>query len=239
MLPSMQSLAIGGIDTDTGKSIATGLLARYLLQHHKKVCTLKLVQTGCDGISDDIRLHRQLMGQELSEQDRQGLTCPYIFSFPASPLLAAKLAGQQIEEEVLNNALNTLRQQFEWVLVEGAGGLLVPLNEHLLLLDYFAKLRLPLVLVTSPRLGSINHTRLSLEAIRARGIELLGLVYNLHGNHPPEIVQDTLHECKKALGDYGFAPRVVLLPDMKESTAVAWNTILPLAEVQSVQTNPE
>lgn len=226
MVHPNQSIAIGGIDTDTGKSIATGLLASYLLQQHKKVCTLKLVQTGCDGVSDDIRLHRQLMGVELSEQDRQGLTCPYIFRFPASPLLAAQLAGQHIEEQVLNDALKSLQQQYEWVLVEGAGGLLVPLNEDLLLLDYFAKQRLPLVLVTSPRLGSINHTRLSLEAIRARGIDLLGLVYNLHGNHPPEIVQDTLNECKKALSDYGFAPRVVLLPDMRESTAVAWNNIL-------------
>lgn len=226
-MPSqIQSIAIGGIDTDAGKSIVTGLLARYLLHQQKKVCTLKLVQTGCEGLADDIKLHRQLMGQELSEYDRQGITCPYIFPFPASPCLAAKLAGRTIEEETLDNALATLREHFQWVLVEGAGGLLVPLNEHLLLLDYFAKKQLPLLLVTSPRLGSINHTRLSLEAIRARGIELLGLVYNLHGNHPPEIVQDTMYECRKALTEYGFAPRMVLLPDMRESTAVAWNTVL-------------
>ena len=221
-----KSIAIGGIDTDAGKSIVTGLLARHLLSQGYTVCTLKLVQTGCEGIADDIRLHRQLMGQELSGFDRQGITCPYIFPFPASPSLAARMVGKRIEEGVLNAALEKLQEHFAWVLVEGAGGLLVPLNEDLLLLDYLAKRHLPLLLVTSPRLGSINHTRLSLEAIRARKIELLGLVYNLHGNHPKEIVQDTLHECKIALAEYGFAPRLVLIPDMRESTAAAWETIL-------------
>ncbi len=224
------TIAIGGIDTDAGKSIVTGLLGRYLLQQGHEVTTLKLVQTGCTEIADDIRMHRQLMGQPLTEMDRDGTTCPYVFPFPASPSLSAKMAKQRIEPEVLDLAMARLQEAYEWVLVEGAGGLLVPLNDSLLLLDYLAAKNLPLILVTSARLGSINHTRLSLEAIRARQINLLGLAYNLHGNHPKEIVQDTLHECRKALRAYGFAENIVVVPDMKESTSAPWQNLITAAE---------
>lgn len=221
-----RAIAVAGIDTDVGKSYATGLLARYLAQQGHAVTTLKLVQTGCQEISDDIKLHRRLMGQPLSEFDRNGTTCPYLFPFPASPRLAARMAGTTIETSVLDQAMATLLLHFDWLLVEGAGGLLVPLNAQWRLLDYYAARRLPLVLVTSPRLGSINHTRLSLEAIKARGIPLLGMVYNLFGEHPWEIVQDTLQECRQALADYGYAETIVLVSDTRESMTAAWAPLL-------------
>lgn len=226
MSANQRTLAIGGIDTDVGKTYATGLLARYLHQQGHAITTLKLVQTGCTAASDDIKLHRQLMGQPLSSFDQEGTTCPYLFPFPASPRLSARMVGSTIETPVLDQAMATLQAHHDWLLVEGAGGLLVPLNNTLLLLDYYAARRLPMILVTSPRLGSINHTRLSLEAIKARSIPLLGLVYNLHGVFPREIVQDTLVESRRALVDYGFSETVVLLPDAKESTAVAWQALL-------------
>ena len=220
------TIAVGGIDTDAGKSVVTGLLARHLLDQGRAVTTLKLVQTGCTGTAEDIVQHRRLMGQALTDWDRDGTTCPYVFPFPASPLLAARLAGAEIDTTVLDRSIETLRQRHEWLLVEAAGGLLVPLQEHLVLLDYLAAKQLPLILVTSPRLGSINHTRLSLEALRARAVPLVGLVYNLHGDHPREIVQDTLVECRKALADYGFAPNLVILPDLAESSAAAWPVLV-------------
>ena len=223
------TIAVGGIDTDAGKSVVTGLLARHLLDQGKAVTTLKLVQTGCSGTAEDIVQHRRLMGQALTDWDRDGTTCPYVFPFPASPLLAARLAGAEIDTAVLDRSIETLRQRHEWLLVEAAGGLLVPLQEHLVLLDYLAAKQLPLILVTSPRLGSINHTRLSLEALRARAVPLVGLVYNLHGDHPREIVQDTLVECRKALADYGFAPNLVILPDLAESSAAAWPVLVNVA----------
>ena len=220
------TIAVAGIDTDAGKSVVTGLLARHLLDQGKAVTTLKLVQTGCSGTAEDIVQHRRLMGQALTDWDRDGTTCPYVFPFPASPLLAARLAGAEIDTAVLDRSIETLRQRHEWLLVEAAGGLLVPLQEHLVLLDYLAAKQLPLILVTSPRLGSINHTRLSLEALRARAVPLVGLVYNLHGDHPREIVQDTLVECRKALADYGFAPNLVILPDLAETSAAAWPVLV-------------
>lgn len=226
-----RTIAVGGIDTDVGKSYVTGLLASYLHQQGESVTTLKLVQTGCQGLAEDIQLHRKLMGQPLTEFDRAGTTCPYVFPFPASPSLAARMVGATIEVATLDQSVATLQAHYQWLLVEGAGGLLVPLNQHLLLLDYFATNHFPMILVTSPRLGSINHTRLSLEAIQHRNIHLLGLVYNLYGEHPREIVQDTLGECRRALADYGMHDTVVIVPDVRESRSGNWQALLAALDV--------
>ncbi len=221
-----KTISVCGIDTDVGKSVVTGLLAKHLFDRGESVTTLKLVQTGCTDESEDIRLHRELMQQPLTEFDKDGTTCPYLFPFPASPKLAAEMIGKQIESATLDRVTEKLQQHYQWLLVEGAGGLLVPLNSELILLDYLAAKNYPVILVTSPKLGSINHTRLSLEALKQRGMHLLGLVYNLHGDNPREIVQDSLRECRKALADNGFSDKVVIMPDTGESTATNWQILL-------------
>lgn len=235
MTQAQFTIAIGGIDTDIGKTYVTGLFARYLLQLGHSVTTLKLVQTGCTEISDDIQLHRKLMGQPLSDFDRDGTSCPYLFPFPASPVLAARMVGRTIEESVLDQSIAQLQKRHQWLLVEGAGGLLVPLTPNCVLLDFYAARNMPMILVGSPRLGSINHIRLSLEAIKARNIPLLGLVYNLYGDHPKEIVQDSLSECQKALSFYGFDQRLVIVPDIRESNAASWQILADAAREMSGQ----
>lgn len=226
MTEAQHTISICGIDTGVGKSIVTGLLARFLADSGHSVTTLKLVQTGCTGISEDIRRHRELMGQALNDADTEGTTCPYVFPFPASPCLAARLEGKIIEPEILDQATVALQAEHQWLLVEGAGGLLVPLTEQLTLLDYLAEKGYPMVLVSSPRLGSINHTLLSLEALKNRNINLLGLVYNLHGDTPREILQDTLRECKQGLKTYGFQQTLIMMPDINESRATNWAVLL-------------
>jgi dethiobiotin synthetase len=218
-------VAVCGIDTGVGKSVVSGLLARHLLDQGKSVITLKLAQTGCVK-PEDILLHRRLMGIGWQPEDEQRLTCPYCFPLAASPHLAAEKAGAVIEPAKLDEAADSLAAQFDQLIVEGAGGLLVPLTRSLLLLDYLQARNWPLILVTSPRLGSINHTLLCLEAVKQRQMRLLGLVYNLHGNHPAEIVSDSLRFFRDALAKYGFPEKIVLLPDLKESRAANWNTLL-------------
>lgn len=221
-------VAVCGIDTEVGKSVVTGLLARHLLDQGKSVMTMKLVQTGCVK-PEDILLHRRLMGISWQPEDEQRLTCPYCFPLAASPHLAAEKAGAVIEPATLDQAADSLAAQFDQLIVEGAGGLLVPLTRSLLLLDYLQARNWPLLLVTSPRLGSINHTLLCLEAVKQRQMRLLGLVYNLHGSHPPEIVSDSLRFFRDALENHGFPAKVVLLPDMKESRSVNWDLLLNTA----------
>ena len=87
----MTVLFISGIDTDIGKTIATGLLAKALYQKGHKVITQKLVQTGCRDIAEDLITHRNIMGMPLQRIDKEGVTCPYVFSKPASPHLSSAL----------------------------------------------------------------------------------------------------------------------------------------------------
>jgi len=221
-----QPITICGIDTGIGKSVVTGLLARHLLDQGKVVITQKPVQTGCKDRPEDILLHRKLMGADWHSLDEQQLTCCYCFPLAASPHLAAETAGTVIDPKKIDQASAILAGQVDQLLIEGAGGLLVPLTRSLLLLDYLAARAYPIILVTSPRLGSINHTLLCLEAIKARNMQLLGLVYNLHGHYPGTIVADSLKIFKRFLVRYAFPEKIVILPDLKESLSTNWDILL-------------
>ena len=182
----MSVLFISGIDTDIGKTYATGMIAKALMQQGINVITQKLVQTGVSvnsdsgemNIADDIVTHRQLMGIPLQPCDIDSSTCPYRYEKPASPHLATRLSGEVLDPELITSATKRLQAEYDLVLLEGAGGLLVPITEQLLTLDYIAAQGYPIVLVTSGRLGSINHTLLSLEAIKARGLSVHSIIYN-------------------------------------------------------------
>jgi len=209
MIPQKSVVAITGIDTNVGKTVATGLLGRYLLGRGKRVITQKLVQTGCVGISDDILVHRRLMGQELQPVDHQGLTCPYVFAKPCSPHLAASLAGNKIDPAVICQATRALAARYELVLLEGAGGLHVPLTEECTFLDYLEQESYPLVVVSSPRLGSINHTLSLLELARNRGLNVLGILYNRYNKCDRAIAEDSARVFSQALLRYGYQDCVI------------------------------
>lgn len=188
---SGQIYFVSGIDTEIGKTYATGFLAKLWTEQGKKVITQKLIQTGNADISEDIQKHREIMGQGWFQEDHDKLTMPEIFSYPASPHLATRLDNREIDFQKIENATQTLAERFEIVLLEGAGGLMVPLTTSLLTIDYVAQHQFPVILVTSGRLGSINHTLLSLEALKSRGLKLKALVYNLKDeSKDPLISQD-------------------------------------------------
>ena len=169
---------ISGIDTNVGKSYATGILARMLAEVGRSVTTQKLVQTGCEGSSEDIELHRRLMGIGATAEDKEMLTAPEIFSYPCSPHLATRIDGREIDFDKIDAATAELTRRYDIVLLEGAGGLMVPLTEELLTIDWVCQKGYPTMLVTSGRLGSINHTLLSLEALEARDMKVTALLYN-------------------------------------------------------------
>ncbi|WP_336012193.1 dethiobiotin synthase [Acinetobacter calcoaceticus] len=200
---SGQIYFVSGIDTDIGKTYATGFLAKLWTEQGKKVITQKLIQTGNADISEDIEKHREIMGQGWFQEDHDKLTMPEIFSYPASPHLATRLDNREIDFQKIENATQTLAERFEIVLLEGAGGLMVPLTTSLLTIDYVAQHQFPVILVTSGRLGSINHTLLSLEALKSRGLKLKALVYNLKDeSKDPLISQDTSNYLKNYLATH-------------------------------------
>ncbi|MDJ0624134.1 MAG: dethiobiotin synthase [Desulfocapsaceae bacterium] len=211
-------ICITGIDTDIGKSIVTGLLAKFLVQQGYRVITQKICQTGCTGVSEDILLHRKIMGIELTEADTSGLTCPYIFPEPCSPHLAAALEQQTIDLSYVTACTRRLAANYDIVLLEGVGGLMVPLTPQVILIDYLKKFDYKHVLVSSGRLGSINHTLSALEILKNREISLLGIAYNLFGETAEVITKDTRKVLKKYLNTYGYADKLVDIAPYHDNT---------------------
>ena len=203
---------VSGIDTGIGKTMATGLMARSLAAAGRDVITVKLVQTGNDGFSEDIDAHRAICGGIRFPEDGEGLTAPQIFKFPSSPLLAAALEGRTVDVEAISRAVRECAARHEIVLVESAGGLDVPLTEDMLSVDLAAREGWPLVLVSCGRLGSINHTLLSLEAAKARGMRVAGVVWNWCDGADPEIDADSVETTRRYLSRWGFPPVVVRIP---------------------------
>lgn len=193
-----KTIFITGIDTDAGKTFATAWLARLLAADGSRVVTQKFIQTGNTGSSEDIEAHRRLTGTGPLPEDAEGLTAPIIFSYPASAQLAAEIDGREIDFDVIDRARHELERRYDHVLVEGAGGLMVPVADDCFTVDYIASRRLPVVVVTNSRLGSINHTVLTLEALKRRSIKVVAVVYNHHFDTAPEIAADS----RRFVGQY-------------------------------------
>ena len=140
-------LFITGIDTNIGKTFATGMIACALAEKGKKVITQKMIQTGCTEVSEDIEMHRKIQGIPFTEEDKAGLTCPYIFTYPCSPHMAAAKDGRRIDLDTITQATRRLRETYEYVLLEGAGGLMVPNDMESLTIDYVKEQAYPLSLI--------------------------------------------------------------------------------------------
>lgn len=175
-----QAYFISGIDTDAGKSYVTGYIASRLMKEGKSVATQKFIQTGNIGFSEDIDLHRKIMGIGPLPEDIDHTTAPIIFSYPASAQLAARMDERDIDLNIIDRSTEILCSRYDIVLVEGAGGLMVPITDDFFTIDYVESRKLPIILVTNGVLGSINHTILSLEAIKSREIRLAAVIYNEH-----------------------------------------------------------
>lgn len=188
----MATYFISGIDTDAGKSIVTGIIARTFISDGVKVITQKFIQTGCTGLSEDILKHREIMGIAPQEVDRDGTTCPYVMTYPASPHLAAEIDGVSIDIRRIRRSTERLEELYDVVLLEGAGGLYVPVTRGFLTIDYVQEYGHPLILVASSKLGSINHTLMSLELCRLRGVEVSHVVYNEYPNDSELIKNDSI-----------------------------------------------
>lgn len=180
-----------GIDTDAGKTFATAFMARKFMDQGYKVITQKFIQTGCTDSSEDIVKHRALLGMHMQPEDLDHTTAPIIFTYPASAQLAARLDGRDIDLNIVDAATERLLTTNDIVIIEGAGGLMVPITDTFFTIDYIATRRLPVILTTNGVLGSINHTILSLEAIAARGLQLPYVIYNHHFDTDEVIAADT------------------------------------------------
>jgi len=212
----MKGIFVTGTDTGVGKSIISGLLARYLQDKGYKVITQKWVQTG-SRVSTDINVHLRIMGAAKGSVNNYAhCVCPYIFRLPASPHLAAKAENNKISIAKIKKCFKILASKFDFVIVEGIGGALVPVDEKHLVIDIAKELGLPALVVAQNKLGVINHALMTIEVLRRRKIKILGVIFNncrrqnkLVLKDNPEIIKSITQQ--KILGCLPWNKRMDLL----------------------------
>lgn len=175
----MSGVFVGGTDTGCGKTTVAAALARTLRERGLRVRVLKPVETGCrieagERIPEDALTLARAAGDARPSAE----LCPYPLLLPAAPAVAAASEGVELELARIAAAHARAARDADHVIVEGAGGLRVPLTAELDMLDLCLRLRLPLLLVARARLGTINHTLLSISEAMRRGVRVCGVVIN-------------------------------------------------------------
>ena len=174
-----QAFFITGTDTGIGKTyIACKLIQQYVAQGYK-VVGMKPVAAGCD-LVDGEWVNDDVLKLEAASNVKapRTLTNPYSFKEPIAPHIAAELAEKSIEIAVIKQAFDELSKLADIVIVEGAGGFLVPLNATQTMADLAISLNTPIILVVGIKLGCINHSLLTIEAIKSRNCGINSWVAN-------------------------------------------------------------
>jgi dethiobiotin synthetase len=205
---------VTGTGTEVGKTVVAATIARTLAGEGKRVAVFKPAVTGLDeGVETDYELLRRASGSDQSDED----IAPYRYGPPASPHLAAALAGEEIDPERLREAAAAAARDADAIVCEGVGGLLVPLAPGYLVRDLAVDLGHPLVIVAAPGLGTINHTLLTIEAAHAAGLDVAAVVLNPWPAEPSEIERNN-RETIASLGDV----EVLTLPRLDLGDHAAW-----------------
>ena len=175
----MSGLFIAGTDTGVGKTLVAQALIQRGVAAGKRVAAMKPISAGCvqtpEGwLNDDVAQLRAVSNVSLP----LALMNPYAFEASIAPHIAAQQAGIEIDLARIESAYREIEFQSDEVIVEGVGGLLVPLNANQTAADMVLRLNLPVILVVGMRLGCLNHALLTVEAMARRGIQLEAWVAN-------------------------------------------------------------
>ena len=186
-------------------------IARALMAAGIDVGVAKPVQSGA--AADDAHGDAMLLRAAAEVEDAPDQICPFAFEAPLAPLVAARLEGRLLELDVVAGAVESLAARHEVLLVEGAGGLLVPVGESWTIADLAVRLGLPLVVVARAGLGTVNHTLLTVEAARRRGLHVAGVVLN--GRRPGS--DRSVDTNPELIESYGDVPVLAVVPWFEEN----------------------
>jgi dethiobiotin synthetase len=207
---------ITGTDTGVGKTIVAATLALLLRMKGVNAGVMKPVTSGCreeNGklVSDDAMLLCQAAGMPCNED-----VTPYLLREPLAPAEAAKIDGVRIDLAHIRTSYQRLAAAHDYMIVEGAGGLMVPLAGGLLMADLAQGLELPLLVVARPNLGTINHTALTCFAAQQMGLSVAGVIINNFPESPDLAEQGAAHQ----IGSLCGAPVLGIWPHYDEEDQV-------------------
>ncbi|MES2205390.1 MAG: dethiobiotin synthase [Pseudomonadota bacterium] len=197
----ISSCVVLGTDTDAGKTYTSVRLLNHANQQGQRAIGMKPVATGWNmnmppESQDDVAALREASVSPLPKVSDQ---CPYLFSPPVSPHLAARQAGIMIDPAVIQQAYSRLQKQADCIIVESAGGVLSPLNDNLDMVDLPALLGLPGLLIIDMRVGCINQGRLAAEALQHRNVPMLGWIANYRASTPIAFQEEILATLKQSI----------------------------------------
>jgi dethiobiotin synthetase len=176
---------VTGTDTGVGKTVVAAALACRLRQGGEEVGIMKPIETGVSaGLS--IPSDAERLRTAIESRDPLDLINPYRFSAPLAPLAAARLAGTVIRLDRLKASFNVLAARSSFMVIEGIGGVTVPISPRLDVRDLIILFGLPAVIVGRATLGGVNHALLTVEALRRRKVPMLGIVLNRPSTSPQE-----------------------------------------------------
>ena len=257
----MNGLFVTGTDTGVGKTALSALLLAEIRRRKINAAPIKPVQTGCSeaatgtrqealGTSGASRLtahgsrfsvpdldYSLSMANMKVSDEAYSQMASYTFEPACSPHLAAELAGTEIDIAEMIIAARTLASEYEFVVAEGAGGIMVPLNRREMMLDLMQALKLPVLIAARPGLGTINHTLLSIRALRSDGLDIAGVVFVASQPGEPGFIEE---DNATTIEQFGKVPVLGTIPycaRLAESQPKYTDLPIPVvAEVEKIVT---
>jgi dethiobiotin synthetase len=226
------SLLVTGTDTGIGKTIIAASIAQILNEQRYRVAVLKPAGSGCvhrrEGlVSEDA----ELLAHCANARHPLDLICPQRYAEPLAPAIAAERAKQPLDWDAINRSIKIMSADSDVMIIEGIGGLLVPMDERRTFLDAAADMKSSAVIVARPALGTINHTLLTLQALRSRNIPVAGVVINRYPTDTPGLAEETN---PRAIEKWGKVPILAIVPDTPIPKAISPHPI-PTAILDSLR----
>ncbi|AIC14684.1 dethiobiotin synthase [Nitrososphaera viennensis] len=209
----MRGVFVTGTDTGVGKTAVAAGIAWLLRKNGIDVAAMKPFATGSKPFSKKFKSEdTAILAEATNAIETDEELNPVFFRVPASPLMAAQILNKSPPD--VHGALFQLKKlgiKHQFVVVEGIGGLMVPLTEREFVADFVRLVDLPVVIVTHPRLGTLNHTLLTVRVCREFGLDILGIVVNMMPKKPSAVEKNVPRVLQRLAG----VPVLAVLPEMK------------------------
>ena len=178
-LPKNKGIFVTGTDTGIGKTVVSGVLVKHLKSKGYSVGVMKPVASGARRVKGKLVSDDAVYLKKISKSDDSlDLINPILLKEPLAPLVAARIEKRKIDLEKIYSSYKVLSRKYDYVVVEGVGGLLVPITRKINVADIAKRMKLPIVIVSRPGIGTINHTLMTIDCARRYGLRIEGVIFN-------------------------------------------------------------
>lgn len=210
-----KGIFITGTDTGIGKTIVAGGIVAALKNRGINIGVMKPFETGISKLNGSWQLQDgEFLKKAAGVKDHDNLITPFCFKNPVAPYVAANLENIRIDLNEVHHAFSKLTSKYQFILVEGAGGLLVPIKNNYLYTNLIKDFDIPVVIVARPGLGTINHTLLTINAAQSYGLKVTGIIFNNYNNCDYGTAEKTNPKIIKELSGISILGEIPFLSDL-------------------------